>query len=110
MGELEQAILLEQFSGKELALELAPKWRGSSFELREDKKAKRVVLLYSVEWESEDAARRYFDFYKAALSRKWKNARFETESPETATGTGDDGRFEIRRKGAVFTSVEGMAP
>ncbi len=33
-----------------------------------------------------------------------------TESDEAVTGAGDDGRFELRRKGAIVTSVEGLPP
>ena len=33
-----------------------------------------------------------------------------TESDSELLGEGDDGRFEVRRKGAVVTSVEGLDP
>jgi hypothetical protein len=33
-----------------------------------------------------------------------------SEAPDSLTGTGDDGRFELRRKGAIVTSVEGLDP
>jgi hypothetical protein len=59
LGELEHGILLEQYTTKERAAELAPHWKGSSFELQENRKAARVVLLYSVEWDTEDAARQF---------------------------------------------------
>ena len=45
--------------GKEPAADLASHWRGSSFELVEDKKTRRAVLLYASEWDSEDTARQY---------------------------------------------------
>jgi len=48
LGELEHGVLLEQFAGKDRAAEISPHWRGSNFELREDKKANRVVLVYAV--------------------------------------------------------------
>ena len=51
LGELEHGILLEQYVGKAEAQEIAPHWRGCRFELRENKKAARVVLLYAVEWD-----------------------------------------------------------
>jgi hypothetical protein len=34
----------------------------------------------------------------------------DSETATSVTGTGDDGRFELRRSGAIVTSVEGMAP
>ena len=110
LGELDHEVLIEQFAGKARAEEIAPHWRGSSFELRENKKTSRVVLLYAVEWDSEAAAQSYLDVYRQALSRKWKRIEIASELPDSITGTGDDGRFELRRKGAVVTSVEGLPP
>ena len=110
LGELEHGILLEQFAGKKAADEIAPHWRGSNFELLENKKAARVVLLYSVEWDSEPMAARYFAAYKAALGKKWKSLKVTSEKADAVDGVGDDGRFELRRKGAIVTSVEGLAP
>ncbi|MEO8591896.1 MAG: hypothetical protein ABI759_01115 [Candidatus Solibacter sp.] len=109
LGELEHAVMLEQYSGKERAAELAPHWRGCTFELRENKKEKRVVLFYATEWDSEDAARQYFTAYRAQLGKKWKQLSVATETADAVTGTGDDGRFELRRDGAKVTSVEGLS-
>jgi hypothetical protein len=102
--------MLEQYSGKASADDIAPHWRGCAFDLEENKKAGRVVLLYAVEWDSVDAARQYFAAYRAQLSRKWKQMTVATESDDAVTGTGDDGRFELRRQGAVVTSMEGLPP
>jgi hypothetical protein len=110
LGELEHGILLEQYASKERSAELAPHWKGSSFELLENRKAGRVVLLYAVEWDSEDAARQYFTAYREILGKKWKSMTIASEEPDALTGTGDDGRFELRRKGAVVSSVEGLDP
>ena len=108
LGELDHAVLLEQFGGRQQAAEIAPHWRGCNFELRENKKAGRVVLLYAVEWDSEESAGRYFAAYRGALAKKWKKMSVATETVDSVTGTGDDGRFELRRKGAIVTSVEGL--
>jgi hypothetical protein len=110
LGELEHSILLEQYDGKETAREISPHWRGSTFELRENRKAKRVVLLYAVEWEDEASAHRYFDAYRHILAKKWKAMSVQSESEGALTGLGDDGKFELRRQGALVTSVEGMEP
>jgi hypothetical protein len=110
LGELEQSILLEQYAGKQRAAEVAPHWRGCQFELQENKKAGRVVLLYATEWDSEQSATEYFAAYAQAMHKKWKNMTVNSEEPDALTGTGDDGRFELRRKGAVVTSVEGLDP
>jgi len=110
LGELDHQVMLEQYSGKERAASLAPHWRGSTFELMENRQAKRVVLLYVVEWDSEDAARDYFSAYRHQMERKWKAMTVTSESPDALDGTGDDGRFELRRTGAIVTSVEGLEP
>jgi hypothetical protein len=110
LGELEHQILLEQYAGKSRAAELAPHWRGCQFELRENKKEARVVLLYAVEWDNESSAREYFTAYRAILKKKWKKMTVSSETAETVTGAGDDGRFELRRNGAIVTSVEGLPP
>ena len=110
LGELEHTIMLEQYSGKARAAEIAPHWRGCGFDLLENKKAGRIVLLYAAEWDSEEAARQYFAAYRRQLSQKWKQMAVATESGDAVTGTGDDGRFELRRKGATVTSMEGLPP
>jgi hypothetical protein len=110
LGELEHGILLEQYVSKERAAALATHWRGSSFELQENRKAARVVLLYAVEWDTADAAREYFASYREILGKKWKSMTVTSEAEDVVMGTGDDGRFELRRKGAVVTSVEGLDP
>jgi hypothetical protein len=110
LGELEQSILLEQYAGKARSAELAPHWRGCAFELRENKKAGRVVLLYAAEWDSEESATRYFAAYAQAMRKKWTSMTVTSDEADALTGTGDDGRFELRRKGAVVTSVEGLDP
>ena len=110
LGELEQGILLEQYVGKTRAANLAPHWRGCNFELKENKKAGRVVLLYATEWDSEESAAQYFAAYREILRKKWKKMTVSAEAPDSLTGTGDDGRFELHRKGAIVTSVEGLDP
>ncbi|MGB7758543.1 MAG: hypothetical protein WBL61_01870 [Bryobacteraceae bacterium] len=108
LGELEHGILLEQYAGKPQAQEIAPHWRGCRFELRENKKAARVVLLYAVEWDDEASAARYFALYRRVLEKKWKHLTVDAETADRIAGTGDDGRFELRLAGAVVTSVEGL--
>jgi hypothetical protein len=110
LGELEHAILLEQYAGKERAQNLAPHWKGSTFELIENRKAKRVVLLYAVEWDTEEIARQYFTAYRDVLKKKWKDMQVASESDEAVKGSSEDGRFELKREGTVVTSVEGLDP
>jgi len=109
LGELEHSILLAQYLDAATADEIAPHWRGCNFELIESKKAGRVALLYAVEWDSEDIARRYFEAYRQVMKKKWKQMTVTAESVDQVNGSGDGGRFELRRNGAMVTSVEGLA-
>jgi len=110
MGELEHGILIEQYAGNAEAEAIAPHWRGSTFELRENRQAGRVVLLYAVEWDDEASAVRYFNLYRQVLSKKWKRITVDAESAGRVSGSGDDGHFELRRAGTIVTSVEGLDP
>ena len=108
LGELEHGVMLEQYSGKDAAADLAPHWRGSTFDLLENKKLGRVVLLYAVEWDTVEAARKYFVAYRTQLQKKWKQFHATSETEDAIDGTGDEGHFQLRRKGAVVTSIEGL--
>jgi hypothetical protein len=110
LGELEHQILLEQYAGKDTAADLGPHWRGCNFELTENKKAARVVLLYASQWDNENSARRYFAAYRQAMGKKWKTMTVASDTPDRVTGTGDDGRFVLERHGTIVTTVEGMDP
>ena len=110
LGELEHNILLEQYVGKESAADIAPHWRGSNFVLMENKKANRIALLYASEWDSPDSARRFFQAYRQVLAKKWKQMKVDAQTMELVTGTGDDGVFELRLKGNIVTSIEGLDP
>ncbi len=69
-----------------------------------------MVLLYASEWDTEEAAQQYFAAYRVSMQKKWKKMTVATDSPGAVTGEGDDGRFELRRDGAIVTSVEGLPP
>jgi hypothetical protein len=68
------------------------------------------VLLYSTEWDSDESAAQYFAAYREILHKKWKKMTVSAEAPDSVSGTGDDGRFELQRKGAIVTSLEGLDP
>jgi hypothetical protein len=107
LGEFDLAVLLEQFAGKETAAALAPHWRGGQFDLRE-RRGDRIILLFSVDWDTERAARDFLAFYRTALAKKWKKMTVSSESAAEFAGTGDDGWYRVRRSGTVVTSVEGL--
>jgi hypothetical protein len=108
LGELDHQILLRQFADEEEGRDLAARFRGSRYGVWENKKTRRDVLYYSVEWASEADAGRYLSDYRKACAKKWKQLSVTSDQPRQVSGTGDDGRFEWSLHGAVFTSVEGM--
>ncbi len=76
----------------------------------ESKKKARVILLYASEWVDEESARSFFQAYRKVLGRKWTKLQVREESDDLVKGSGDDGDFELRRKGTVVTSTEGLEP
>ncbi len=108
MGELDHALLMEQFLDPKQADEIAPHWRGGEYALEEKKSEKRVVLEYSVEWENADWARKYFEAYQGVLRKKWRNIEVQKRDDSTFAGRGDDGYFLVRLEGAVVRSLEGL--
>ena len=108
MGELDHSILIRQFGTAELAKEISTHWRGGSYAVLESKDRKRSILAYAVDWDDEAMARKYFEFYKTALGRKWKHIEVLEDGARQVSGKGDDGRFTLRLDGARVSSIEGM--
>ena len=108
VGEMDHAILIEQYVDERHAGDLAPHWRGGLYALDENKREHRVVLSYAVEWNDADAARQYFAAYREVLRKKWKSIEVASSGEGTFSGRGDDGYFVVRLEGAVVTSLEGL--
>ena len=108
MGELDHALLIEQFLDPKRAEEIAPHWRGGAYALEEKKSEQRVVLEYSVEWEDAEWARQYFEAYQSVLRKKWRKIEVQTSDDSTFAGRGDDGYFVVRLEGTVVRSLEGL--
>ena len=107
VGELDHAILLEQYAGREESKAVSPHWRGGEYALLERRSPERVVLLYAVEWDDAASAARYFRLYHQVLEKKWKHLAIESESATMLSGEGDDGHFLVQLRGNVVTSLEG---
>ena len=107
-GELDHWILLKQYFDQDRADELAPSWRGAHYELRENKKKDRAVMLYASEWENEARAEEFFKAYIEICRKKWSEVKVTTESAQELAGSSDDGGFRIRLAGKVVSSVEGL--
>lgn len=106
IGELDHAILLRQYVGKDQAEEIAPHWKGGRYELFEGKSDKKIRLAYVSEWDDTSVARDYFRLYRQILQKKWKKMEIAAESETQITGSGDDGNFVVRLEGALVTSLE----
>jgi hypothetical protein len=109
-GELDHQVLLEQYAGKHAAAEIAPHWRGGQYEIIENKKKGRDILLYASRWENAESARKFFAAYRKAMSGKWKKMAVGEETGDVVKGRGDDGDFILRIDGNVVSSVEGIEP
>lgn len=109
VGQLDHAILVEQYIGK-AAADIAGRLLGGRYEVREDRARGRVVLAYASEWDSPEAAREFFGLYRRVLRGKWRKMQIASETAERLQGEGDDGRFVLELRGAVVASLEGLAP
>ena len=107
LGELDHAILLRQYSGRDEAQAVSPHWRGGSYALLEHRSPSRIVLLYASEWDDGAAAARYFRLYRHVLEKKWKRFEIKSDSATALAGTGDDGYFVVQLNGSIVTSIEG---
>jgi hypothetical protein len=107
LGELDHAILIEQYAGKEAA-GAAAGWRGGRYKLWEERGRGRVVLGYASEWDSPEAARRFFELYRRVLEGKWGKIEIASQAPGRLAGEGDDGHFVLEVRGAAVTSLEGL--
>jgi hypothetical protein len=107
-GELDHAILLEQYIGKAEAAAMVPHWRGGTYRLWEDRSRRRQVLAYASEWESAEAAARFFGLYREVLRKKWKKTEVAEETEGRVTGMGDDGYFTLERRDRLVTCLEGL--
>jgi len=108
VGEFDHAVLLRQYAGQQESDRIAPRGQGAFYRLLENKADGRLVLLYSSEWATPDAARDFFALYQRVLKGKWKTFRTDSQTESSLAGQGDDGYFLLRLDGTRVTSVEGM--
>ncbi len=109
LGELEHAILMRQYGSRETSDQIAPQWRGSSYQLLEHRATKRLMLLYASEWKDPASARDFFEAYQKVLNGKWKRCEVQTRSASAIAGEGDDGYFRLWIDGSRVRSEEGFA-
>jgi hypothetical protein len=109
VGELDHAILLQQYIGKDAARDLSPHWRGGNFRIYENKKKKLDVLVYRSVWTDDASADWFFASYEKILKGKWKKTEITERTDNRIAGKGDDGYFCVDVSATVVTSREGLA-
>jgi hypothetical protein len=109
VGELDVAILLQQYAGKDAARDVSPHWRGGQFRIYENKKKKQDVLVYRSVWSDDGNAQRFFEAYEQILKGKWKKTEITARSDQRIDGKGDNGYFCVDVSATVVTSREGLA-
>jgi hypothetical protein len=109
VGELDHAILLQQYAGKEAARDISPYWRGGQFRIFENRKKNLDTLIYRSVWTDDAHAQRFFETYEKILKGKWKKFELTARTENRIEGKGDDGYFCVDRTTTVVTSREGLA-
>jgi hypothetical protein len=108
MGELDHSILLTQYLSEQESKEIAPHWLGGAYALYENRRAQKVVLAYSSQWDDSATARRYFAAYERVLAKKWSRMDVRTRSADMIAGSGEDGYFVLRLRDGVVSALEGL--
>jgi hypothetical protein len=108
VGEFDHLLLIRQYIGRSAAAELTPHLRGGQFKIDTGAKSQQPVLRYASEWDSPDAAGRFFKLYLRILTGKWDHSKIVQSGATTMAGTGDSGLFVTRLNGTTVTSVEGL--
>jgi len=109
LGELDFSMLLRQYVSEKVGVDAASHWRGGAFRLYENKQDKYPVLSFVSEWDSPEAAQKFFELYQRVMKGKWKLfLPTPGESPGVFSGTGDPGAFKLSLSGSKVESVEGL--
>ena len=109
LGEFDFAVWLQQYGSDDLVRSLAPEWRAGKYQLWEARDGGGAsILVHGSVWAGEEAARRFFEFYRRVLEGKWDRVAFETDGAGGYSGRGGHGRFFVRRIGRAVYAVEGL--
>jgi hypothetical protein len=116
MGELDVAMLIEQYSGKALSKRMYPEWRGGYYyaaKPKPDPKADTSAtaplgLLYVSRWSSADKAAEFAQIYARSLKQRYKKTE-EVGGPATnqvAAQDADSSTDQLKGRHA-WTTEEG---
>lgn len=109
LGELETAVLLEQYVNKATASWLSTKLKGSTYRIDERKSDHKTMLVYISEWADADSAKAYFERYRQVLEKKWQRTEITSTAASRFSGKSEDGYFDVTLNGSLVTSREGLA-
>ena len=107
IGQLDHAILIEQYFDRETAEEISPYWRGGAYEIVSRQGENAAVMKYAVEWSDAEHAKRYFDLYERICRRKWRPDQI-AKPGNRVVGRGSRITFILSLDGARVAAVEGL--
>ncbi len=108
MGEFDYAVLVQHYLDEDMVRQIAPSWRGGAYRFWEHKKDKDTILIHVSEWDTPEAADRFFQAYRKVIDGRNRNAAFQEGSPDAYQGRADDGYFAVRRAGKRVYCAEGL--
>ena len=107
VGQLDHAILIEQFFDRETAGRISPHWRGGRYKIVSKRGRESPVLAYAVEWSSAETARRFFDLYEQICRKKWLPEQIE-KTDGRIVGRGREKTFILSLDGPRVAGMEGL--
>ena len=108
LGEFDVSALLRQYTEELAGAAEAAHFRGGSYRLYENKRDKRPLLTFVVDWDSPEAAQTFLSMYRQVLKGKWKKLDVSASTAGELDGTGDSGKFQVRVMGNAVQSLEGL--
>ncbi|HWC19048.1 MAG TPA: hypothetical protein VG498_18700 [Terriglobales bacterium] len=96
IGQLDTRILVEQYTDKETAQDMAEAWRGGAYYAAANKEAKisgtqRIGLLYLSRWDSDESADQFAKLYADYLSKRYTKIHPTSLRDAKCTGSCDSG-------------------
>lgn len=111
-GQLDVALMAEQFAGKGKAGGLAPKWRGGRWYLFTTKgeskglTTKDVELVYVSQWQNKDAAEDFAEVYAKAVGKKYPAAGAATRDGNRRVWQTEEGTISVESAGERVLVLE----
>ncbi len=107
-GQLDHRILLDHHLGEQDRDDLLDRWRGSRFEVLENRRSRTALLRYAVRWDDAATAREYYHLYRQICKRKWEGLDLVDQGNDRCEGVSATGRVVLELDGDVLRSTEGL--